>query len=807
MKNIIFTICSANYLTKAKITLDSVAKHSSYETVLFLTGSKPPIEKDFGHTIITVDQAVTSADTLNKMGAKYDFTEFNTAVKPFCFQYFFNKNYDRAVYIDPDTLTMSDLDGLLDTLGVTRKALATPHYFAPPPDDGQTPSALDISRSGLLNFGFLGLAKCDEVTLFLDWWQNELAHNCVIDISNGIFVDQSWGQQIICMVPDLEIMRHPGWNVAYWNLHERTLSRKGSKYYVDSQPLVFFHFSGFTPKEQVSKHGNRAKIAPKSAIEKLANYYADLLETHADMDDQEDYFQHFDNGKPITPVHRQAMKMANPTIHATALNEIVYNADVFYKKMPLDLVIAPDNEIRLFVEPIIAATLKMRPDIQRHFSITEDCAEIRSWFMNGGHVEMDISHDDIPETLAAPPKRVKRKQLFLNLLKLMNNRITRRIAYSSEFLTKALRRLRYSHPDVITKTSQVRERINAYNRNFTNLSINTNTLYRYYGYFDYSSGLAQAARLMAEDLAEAGQINEIVKLEKASGNKVTDFKISNTRATSNSPVINIFHCNLDMVEPHFREHKPVGKNILYCVWELPLFDQKWFEYIDLFDAIWVPSVYVQDNLRQQYGILSRVVAHPKRPMVSKKPTKTSKSTKNKAIKTLVAFDTNSFPSRKNPLGALHALIDAAKQMPKTKFEIIVKQQGYFESLDLLLADFEKMSNVKIIHMTEVANPSKWEKTLLSTDIFVSLHRSEGFGLVIQEAIERGAKVITTGYSGNVDFCVHENVKMTNYSLKKVKESEYPVHIGNWWAEPDLEDASNLIIEAVQEIHDERIRFM
>tara|TARA_B100000945_G_C19893822_1_gene372912 strand:- start:120 stop:503 length:384 start_codon:yes stop_codon:yes gene_type:complete len=81
---------------------------------------------------------------------------------------------------------------------------------------------------------------------------------------------------------------------------------------------------------------------------------------------------------------------------------------------------------------------------------------------------------------------------------------------------------------------------------------------------------------------------------------------------------------------------------------------------------------------------------------------------------------------------------------------------------------------------------------------VSLHRSEGFGLTIAEAMQMGKPVITTGYSGNMDFTNEENSLLVDYKLIPVKKGDYPFAKDEMWADPDIEQAGNYMRKLVSE---------
>jgi len=78
------------------------------------------------------------------------------------------------------------------------------------------------------------------------------------------------------------------------------------------------------------------------------------------------------------------------------------------------------------------------------------------------------------------------------------------------------------------------------------------------------------------------------------------------------------------------------------------------------------------------------------------------------------------------------------------------------------------------------------------DCFVSLHRAEGFGRGLAEALQLGLRVICTGYSGNLDFCHAPEAELVDYRLVKVGQTQYPYAKGQYWAEPSIEHAAQLM---------------
>ena len=105
-----------------------------------------------------------------------------------------------------------------------------------------------------------------------------------------------------------------------------------------------------------------------------------------------------------------------------------------------------------------------------------------------------------------------------------------------------------------------------------------------------------------------------------------------------------------------------------------------------------------------------------------------------------------------------------------------------------------MHEIKIVDATLAED--EVEELQWACDAFVSLHRSEGFGLWIAECMAKGKPCIVTNYSGNVDFCSTGNCVPVGFTMVPVRKDQYPHGEGRWWADPDEDEA----IEAMRSLH-------
>jgi hypothetical protein len=282
---IAFTICSINYLAQARTLGDSLA--NTNPEILFVIGlvdnqDGVSFEQSYQPKYPMVEIDKIGIQGLAEMADRYNITELNTAVKPFYFTYFF-KQYPEAqnvIYFDPDIIVYQPLTGLLNSLK-NYEAVLTPHINTPI-EDRQTPNELHHLNTGICNLGFVAFRRSAVNTAFINWWEEKLRYECLIDLCNGLFVDQNWMNFLPVFVPNTHIERNPGYNAAYWNLHERTFSEHENVFYVnDNNPLIFFHYSGYDPEKPavLSKYQDRFQLSDrKDAIPLFEIYRKSLID-------------------------------------------------------------------------------------------------------------------------------------------------------------------------------------------------------------------------------------------------------------------------------------------------------------------------------------------------------------------------------------------------------------------------------------------------------------------------------------------------------------------------------------------------
>ena len=276
--NILFTLCSNNYLAQAKVLADSARQFQPDWTFLLGLVDKKDPSISYNELDFEVVELSRVEPKINALAEKYSIVELNTCVKPTFFQYLFQqRKADRVIYMDPDTCIYSPLEAI-DRLLSDNDIVLTPHILSPLPMDGLTPDEPLFLNYGLYNLGFLALKKTAETQRFLRWWRERTYQKGYDNPARGLFTDQLWINLVPLYFEGVSILRHPGYNMAPWNLHERSLrenARPDDLFYLDSgEPLAFYHFSGFKPGvPKIHKDYTRFTFEQRTDLKNLYRAY------------------------------------------------------------------------------------------------------------------------------------------------------------------------------------------------------------------------------------------------------------------------------------------------------------------------------------------------------------------------------------------------------------------------------------------------------------------------------------------------------------------------------------------------------
>ena len=233
-----------------------------------------------------------------------------------------------------------------------------------------------------------------------------------------------------------------------------------------------------------------------------------------------------------------------------------------------------------------------------------------------------------------------------------------------------------------------------------------------------------------------------------------------------------------------------GRRIIgYWAWELPIAPPDWRVGLKFVHEVWVPSRFTAAALDGLVPGRVRVVPHPLALAPSTAdPDRAGFGMPPDTVTVLVSFNLASSFERKNPLAAIAAFRAAFGDRNDRLLVVKVGYPGHFPAdLARLRAAIGQAANIRID--TETLSPRRSRALTASVDIVLSLHRSEGFGLVPAEAMLAGKPVIATGWSGNMDFMDASCAVPIGYHLVPVRDPRGVYDIpGAVWAEADPDEA-------------------
>lgn len=307
------TIIARNYVPAARVLARSLARHHPASLLYVVT-----IDADLAADFATLDNVRTVAvddiglPDLGVMALKYEILEFCTAIKPFALSHLLERlEGDALIYLDPDIQVLSPMTELLDALHSSSIVL-TPHLLGAVDDPAQ-PGEVEILKTGTYNLGFLALRADAASRALLAWWSERLFDRCLNDAASGYFVDQRWMELAPSLFDGVRILREPGYNVAYWNLHERMIMKTADGYAVRRRPVRFFHFSGFSPADRraLSRHQTRHDARDYPDLLELLDGYAGALvaERHLAYVDAPYRFARLANGARVSTPVRRALRV------------------------------------------------------------------------------------------------------------------------------------------------------------------------------------------------------------------------------------------------------------------------------------------------------------------------------------------------------------------------------------------------------------------------------------------------------------------------------------------------------------------
>jgi glycosyltransferase involved in cell wall biosynthesis len=647
--------------------------------------------------------------------------------------------------LSPDSVVLSSLDRIVDALGghaVGRVPLSTA-------TDASTSARRHAEQPGELRAwvpGFLvATAPSRE-------WLESVHARAVIGAHPQVIVGDAlhadWDAPGVGEV-DLAIIDRPGIGAGHWHLRDRVFSRWSDEYFVDNEPLVVFHFDGFDPTRPWALYpGSGASddaLLANDALEPLCRWYAEALTNDGfDAKAERSYrWATLPDGFVITRRIRQTVRDAIVGEVEGLKYELPpdpFNAETlpdFYRWMAS---VEPENELAPTTARFYYGIYRARDDLHAAFPELSlaDAPAFRRWAADWAHHEYRI-----------PPAVIEE-------------------AYENGAWPE-VELPRWAPPDALREGFLVT------------------------GYLRAELGIADAARrtLVAMRKARLSSSGFSFSLTRSRQHdeSLPDGEVATNLAT------NVIWVNADQlvyfsrfVGPEFFD----GRYSVGCwAWETENPPEQMGGAARFLDEIWVPSSYSADAIRTITDVPVHVFGCPVEVPQVDASIDTRQLGMPDGFVFFFMFDFLSTISRKNPVGLVEAFCSAfgPGEGPTLVLKSINADERPVEAAGVRAAIGERPD---VVFVDAYYSSAECAAMLARADCYVSLHRSEGFGLTLAESMALGVPVIATGYSGNLDFMDEEMTHLVPSGRSLVGRGSPPYPPDSVWGEPDLDAAAGLL---------------
>ena len=739
------TIIAKNYVAHARVLARSFAAHHPggrfYVLVIDEIGDHlRPSEEPF----TTLTPRDVGVDCFETMSALYNVLELATAVKPWLLRWVAAHGESGvAVYLDPDMRIYEPLEDVFARVQ-EHELVLSPHNLDPMPRDGLRPTEQDILVAGAYNLGFMGIKAGEFADRLLDWWSERLETDCVVDPARGFFVDQRWIDLVPGMAPNFHLLRDPGFNVAYWNLHSRPIRRTAEDIWMAGDvPLRLFHFSGFDHERPnvLSKHQNRVRIQDHPDLAGLCLSYAEELQAEGVEEALSWAYDYAatPGGLELTPDIRRAYR------------ELLVDGRL--GRSPY----TPEGEAEL----IEALNEPAGARAGGEFGVTRYLASLHSHHAHLSRAFPDLADVDGPRLVEWAHK------------------------HSRGEIPPAL--LRPTPPPGDEPTPPPAARVSSDRPFGVNVA----------GYLNAELGVGEIARQAITALDTA--LVPVLPMALAAPGSRHSHPFAHTGRWSGGYPINLVCVNADVLPDFAQQAGPAffqGRHTIgWWWWELAEFPKRWLGSFELVDQLWAGSTFVAETLARVADIPVTVVPAP----VTVEGAPRSEPERFRLppeFSFLFTYDYSSVLARKNPLGLIDAFLRAFPEPGEACLVLKSINADHHPAHHARVREAAQ-EHRHVLIFDDYLHPVDKDRLVASCDCYVSLHRSEGFGMTMAEAMYLGKPVIATGYSGNTDFMRPDNSWLVKYKLAAVGPGAAPYPPEAHWAEPDLAHAASLMREVFE----------
>ncbi len=676
-----------------------------------------------------------------------------------------------ALHLPPTAWVLGGLEPVARALE-RRSVVLAPRMRGDVPADGLEPSQAQVEWAGRIAETVMGVDGSGASAGFLEWWRDHVAR--ALGSLDGLHgggrpEDRPWLARLLELAPArfaTAVLEDSGCNLSMWNLHEHTLERGGTGVLVDGRwPLRFLDLAGFEPDRpyRLAPHATRVRVSRSPALRELCARYARELE-----------------GAGWRAAHHRrdvGRTMADGEVYDEALHSLHVRALAL--GAPFEDVFEPAGA-RAFAEWLAGPAprggahgltryvyyriARERPDVLRAYPDLDgaDGGECVAWCWAFGREEMGIPERFMPprpgaaaeQASAAPPHREGGQSTGDG-----TPPADGRPATAGEGSCPAVR---------LT------------------------------GYLSHALGLGSAARGYALALDAAGvptstasvpqfHMELPTQLDDGYGNHHFEDLVGAGR--HGIEIVAVNPEELPSFVERLGEGYFHGPRIGIWAWETNTIPARWQRAFALVQEIWVNSHFMAQNI----GAASPVPVIALPPPVGRpaEPVEPLRLGVPEGFLYLFVFDYLSTIQRKNPVGLIEAFkrAFAPGEGPQLLLKTINAPLRPLAEEEVLWAAHGR-PDVHVVDRS-LSGPER-DAVMAACDCYVSLHRSEGFGLTLAEAMALGKPTIATGYSGNLDFMTPENSYLVEYEPGRVGPDCEIYPADGEWAQPSVEHAAELM---------------
>ena len=310
------------------------------------------------------------------------------------------------------------------------------------------------------------------------------------------------------------------------------------------------------------------------------------------------------------------------------------------------------------------------------------------------------------------------------------------------------------------------------------------------GFLTADLGIGESARCMVRAADAAALPTALVPLKLNCKNRLGEQTYASRLQDDNPHSVNVVHvdppASRDLDHHHGEKFRSGKYNIGYFAWELPEFPDTWVPSFDFFDEIWCPSDFSAAAIAMKSPLPVLTMPHAisfARPTEPTGVLRARFGLPAEQFLFLTLFDLNSYAERKNP----RAVVEAFRQsgLGSVGASLVIKVQnaaGNVADFSALQASVHDLPGT--IFLTDTLSRADIYALQAACDCFVSLHRSEGFGLAVAECMFLGKPVISTDWSATAEFVTPANGCPVRAPLVALEKNHGPYAKGSIWADPD-----------------------